>query len=94
MLINTEEYLKHLSTELPDYNFTGLFKVQDYRNNSEIYEVNFQKKVEDKTKEYSYRMLVGLLNKTEEEQKNNFVSVARLTFKAKNKEDEEEEKKD
>lgn len=94
MLINTEEYIHHLVKELPDFNFTSLSKIEDYKNNSEVYEVCFEKDKEGKKKEYSYRMLAGYFDFTEEEQKNNFVSVAKLTYKARNKEDAEEEKQE
>ena len=91
MLIDAAEYMNHLSNELPEFTFTGLTKIQDYKNDSEIYEVCFEKEVEGKKKEYSYRMLAGYLDFTEEEQRDNFVNVAKITYKNKNKEDAEEE---
>lgn len=94
MLIDTTEYMEHLQSELPDFNFTSLSKVEDYKNNSEIYEIAFEKEREGKLKEYSYRMTVGYLEFTPEEQKDNFVHVAKLTYKGKNKEDDELEAKE
>jgi hypothetical protein len=93
MLLNTEEYFNHLSKELPEFTFTGIEKVQDYKNNSEIYEINFTKELDEKIKEYSYRMVVGYLKFTEEKLKENFVETAKLTFRSKNKEDKEEVEK-
>lgn len=95
MLIDTQEYIEHLSKEAPEFNFVSLEKIQDYKNESEIYEVNFTKEVEGKIKEYSYRMLVGsaYLDITKEEQMENFVEVARLTYRGKNKEEAEEAEK-
>ena len=93
MLIDTQEYLEHLSKEAPDYNFVSLEKINDYKDNSEIYEVSFTKEVEEKVKEYSYRMLVGYMSFEKEKQMENFVEVARLTFHGKNKEDKEEAEK-
>jgi hypothetical protein len=94
MLIDTQEYIEHLSKEAPEFNFVSLEKVEDYKNESEIYEVNFTKEIEGKIKEYSYRMLVGYLEFTKEEQMQNFVDVARLTYRGKNKEEVEEAEKE
>lgn len=97
MLINVDEYMQHLQNELPDYNFTGIEKIEDYKEGSEIYEVTFKKEHEEIEKEYSYRMIAGYLGFSDKQLKENFAFVARSTFKAKNKidkqEDEEKEKK-
>lgn len=94
MLIDVTEYMKHLQNELPDFNFTGFSKIEDYKNNSEVYEICFEKHRNEKLKEYNYRMVVGYLDFTPEEQKENFVHVAKLTYKGKNKEDDELEEKE
>lgn len=91
MVINVEEYMEHLQKELPHLNFSGIEKIEDYKNDSEIYEVSFSKEVDGKHKDFSFRMIAGYLGFTDEQFKENFVKVANLTYKAKLKEDAEEE---
>ena len=91
MLINTQEYIEHLQKELPHLTFSTIEKIDDYKNDSEIYEVVFSKEVNGRRKDFSFRMIAGYLNFSEEQFKENFVKVANLTYKAKLKDDEEEE---
>lgn len=92
MLIDTSKYMEHLSLSLPDFNFTGLEKVGDYKEDSEIYEVSFDTEAKGRKIELSYRMLVGHpdMEFTKEEEKANFVKVAELTYNNKVKEDKAE----
>lgn len=87
MLINTEEYFNHLQESLPEFQFTELFKKEDYKD-GEVYEIAFKKD----DKEFRYNMLAGVLDFTEEQFKENFVTVARNTYKAKTKEEGKEKK--
>lgn len=84
MLIDTNEYINHLKEEVPEFNFTSLEKIEDYREDCEIYEVVFTKD----EREFRYSMIAGMLGFTEEQFKQNFVSVARNTYKAALKEEQ------
>lgn len=99
MLIDTAEYIEHLKFNFPDFVFTGLEKIEDYKQDSEIYEVTFEKEVDGKKIDFSYRMLVGHpdMEFSKEQQLDNFVKVAELTYNNKmkiEKEEAEEDKKD
>lgn len=93
MLIDITEYLEHLNKELPHLNFVSLEKIQDYKEGSEIYEIGFEKEVENKKIDFSYRMLVGHpdMEFSKEEQLANFVKIAELTYNNKMKEETEAE---
>lgn len=92
MLIDTAEYIEHLKLSLPDFNFTGLEKIEDYKQDSEIYEVNFDTEAKGRKIDLSYRMLVGHpdMEFSKEEQLANFVKVAELTYSNKVKEEKAE----
>lgn len=92
MLIDIEEFYEHLKSELPDFDFTSIHKIEDYKEESEIYEVSFNCSVLDNTEALSYRMVVGYPSKklTTEELKNNFVKVAEFTYNGRKKDREKE----
>lgn len=95
MIIDIDEFYGYLRSELPDCDFTGISKTEDYKEGSEIYEVSFKCSTLDRNEVLSYRMVVGYpdCELTDEELKNNFVKVAKLTINGKKKEKDKEEDK-
>ena len=95
MKLDIDSYKEMLTNEYPDYSFDIQF-YEPYKNESEIYNVVIN---EGEEPEHNFSMVVGYLNFSEEQQKENFKTVvlqkleALKNRKEKEKKQEEKEKK-
>lgn len=91
MLLDVDAYIKTLKDNYPKHNFNIILKEDNYKWQGEIYDII----IDNGEHEFdNFSMLVGLLNFTEEEQKQNFINVTGKKIELKEKHEKEANDKD